>query len=809
MRSSDVFQQSRRILRDRKLALSSTLPLALGIATVTLVYAAFHASLLRPLPYHNPEQLVAIVATSPSRSIASNRASEGDFRDWQQRSRTLSQVEAHGRAMAVVGGQGEPEEVPIARVSVGLFKLLGVRPLVGRDFVEGDQIDGRDRVVLVSYGFWVRRFGADPGLVGRNLLINDSPYLVIGVLPESFRYPGHGIKAAWSSFDLWSPMVLNATQLVRERRGMEVVGRLRPGVSLVDAQHELQLLAQQLATEHPETNAGWSADVVPLLDALTAAHRSTLIPALVSALALLLLATANLCFLILSRCRDQVDVLALQMALGASRRDLVTLRLAECLWLTLPGGFLGALLARLCYLWMERANPLGLPRLQEVDSTVLVVAVASLTALLAGCIVGLLAATRGLQQGARGGLRRGRLGGTSGGPTTRSAGLLVLAETSVCFTLLVTTLLLLASFSRQASGDLGFSADRALLVSISLPTNRYRQEHQQQSFFHQLLLDLCSIPPVTACGLSSSVPMHTPSLNLELPLRLERNIYPDGAAQPRAWVRLVSPGYFRALGVPLLAGRDFTGDDSRNGAPVAVVNRTAQRLFWPSGLPADAKLALDYRGEQEHRVIGMVGDIRFAGPTHEPVAEVYLPFWRYPLSYSTVILRSRVDPLQLITHVKQRVSSLDPRQPMHLTTLAEDWRQALDLPRSTLALTGTLTALAAALTALGIYSVVSYQVRLRRSQFSIRLALGATPSQLVLALAKLSLALSAMATFCGVVLGLLLQPFLGSLVATPKLPLAAALLGAALLTHGVVLLGTWLPARTVARAEIASPLRLG
>ena len=729
----DAFREirfaGRRLSRHRSLLFVVVGTLALGIGATTAVFSVVSAVLIRPLPYPDPDRLMALWSTHVAQGMGEARVSYPDFEDWRRSTTPFEDLAAFwafpNTDVNLTGGL-EPERVPVARVTAGFFDVIGVRPVLGRAFLPEENVVGRHRVAILSHALWQRRFASDPELVGQPLLVNGFPYTVVGILPEDFRPPE--TLAFGESVDLWRPLAPDDDQTGgRASRDLRVIGRLRAGVPLAQARQELQLTARRLAEEYPGTNAGWGAVVVPLREQVARQVRPVLSVLLAAVIAVLLVACTNIAGMLTADASGRRRELAVYRALGATRGRIMRRLMAESLFLAGFGGVAGVLLAFGGVELLSRLGQSGIPRLDAVtiDTPVLVFALATVvtTSLLFGLAPAYAAASVEPANG---------LGGTSPGygrpRGRRFRHGLVVGELTLTFVLLVAAGLLVRSLQALLAVDPGFDAGRLLTFQLELPmATRYPEQQQRTRFFQELLAGLEALPGVRGATTADSAPFGERDTRLADAFTVVGE--PNDPAAAAAAFQRVGPDYFETLGIPVLEGRAFTNRDGRDAPSVAIVNETAARR-WPGNRAVGRRLRLAWEIDAE--VVGIVRDVRIDGLDVNLPPIVYLPGEQLLYNFATVFVRTVGDPRSVVPVVGAIVRDLDPDQPIHhVRTIDQLIAGSVAERRVQAWLVTGFAGLALALALVGVYGVMSYTVEQRRAEIGVRIALGADPSRVV------------------------------------------------------------------------------
>ncbi|HYO12796.1 MAG TPA: ABC transporter permease, partial [Thermoanaerobaculia bacterium] len=625
-------------------------------------------------------------------------------------------------------------------------------PLLGRRFLPEEETPGRDQVVLLGHSLWQNRFGGDPHVVGKTLTLSGAPYVVVGVLPPDFQF-------LRSEVGFWSPMALDLQTLVRKRRGLNVVARLRPGVTIKQAQAGMAAIAQRQAERYPETNTGWGAQVVPLSERILGPVRAPLLLLAFAAGLLLLISWIDVGHLVLARALARGRESAIRMALGAGRWRVFRGLLMENGLLSAAGCLGGLLLARWMLAALVASSPHNVPRIEQAKVDVPTLAFALAAAGIIAMTLSGLSALRLFPDVAV--LLKGGSRATDGPAQRRSREILVAAQVAVALWLLIVSGLLAQSFVRLLRVDPGFDPSSLVVASFLLPLDKYPDAEQQLSFFDRLTERIESIPSVVSVASSSAVPLNRPALdlNLELPFMTDLE---SRDLERKADIRLVSPDYFRTLGIPLTKGRDFDARDRRNAPLVAIVNGELAKHTWKGESPLGKRLYLQYRGEETCEVVGVVGNVRHYGLDEQPRPEIYLPFQQFPIFRSSLVLRTNGSPAKALEEVRGIVRELDPEQIVTLATMEDNFARSLGQRRFTLLLLIVFAAASTTLTLVGVHGVMAHWVSQSRAEIGVRMALGARPSTILGTVLAHGLALTGIGLVAGLVMAIGTVRFLQS-----------------------------------------------
>ena len=808
---ADLWQDLRygaRMLRKQPgFTLVAVLTLALGIGANTAIFTVVNALLLRPLPYPEAERLTVVATTMRREGVEVRSTSYPDLVSWRDQNTVFEQLAARtANSFSLLSGN-EPERVNGELVSANYFSLLGVRAIHGRDFLaEEDQTPDAQRVAVVGAGLWQRRFGGNPELVGQTIQLSDGNYTVVGIMPEGFR----GVS---DMAELWLPIMMTSAVRPakdlqeRDQRWLSAVARLKPGVSLLQAQTEMDTIARQLEQTYPDSNANRGAQVTLLHEQLFGNMQQMLWILLGAVGCVLLVACANVANLLLQRAATRRKETAIRLALGATRGRLMRQLLTESLLLALSGGALGVLVAYWSADFLVTLSPITFPSFVKLrlDAWVLgfslVISVA--TGLLFGLTPALHAARPALNEALNDTSR-----GTSGGlGRSRMLGALVVSEIALALVLLVGAGLMIRSLQRLHSVDPGFDSEQLLTMRFSLPAPKYPRA-QIGGFTQQLHERLRALPGVRAVALSSDLPLSGDTS--AGPIELEGQTAVPADSEIRMYRHRVTPQFFATLGIPLVQGRDFTADDRAQAPGVVIVSEALARRYWPGENPLGKRLKEQGESNPWLSIVGVAADVKYRGLPQNPNADpdVYYPLQQRPTNNLSLAVRTEADPAGLTGVIRSELQKLDPDLPVYgVTTMAQRVTNQTTQARFSTWLLGIFGGLALLLAAVGIYSVMAYAVEQRTHELGIRLALGAGAGDVLRLVLRHGMRLALL----GVALGLgaalvvtrLMKGLLFGVAAIDPLTYA----GIALLLTAVVLVACWLPARRAARVDPIVALR--
>jgi predicted permease len=757
----------RQLRKSPGFALTTVLTLALGIGATTAIFSLINTVLLRPLPFPEPDRVMSAMALQTSGGAAgiAENLSYPDFFDWRTRNHSFEALASFHPDDRALTGAGSPQHLESQTVSSEFFRVLGVNPMVGRGFVADDEKPGAHAAVL-SHETWQSIFGADPNIVGRTITLDGKNYNVVGVMPKGFQFPIQNPSAA-----LWTTLADDTADKdpLTAQRGahmVHLVGRLKPGVSIVQARADLDLIARNLAAQYPDSNKQFpSAVVVPELENLVGNTRPALHVLFAAVMLVLLIACANVAGLMLTRTSRRRQEIAVRAAMGATRFGIIRQVLVESVFLSLCGGALGVALAVVLLKTMVHFVPQNLPRLDQVAVDGTVMGFAALASILTGVLFGVLPAWRMSRLDPSLALREGTRSVTSGRGQHRLNSILVVAETAIGLVLLVGAGLLIHSFVRVLNVDPGFDSHHVLTVDLGMSDTQYPDLKKVQ-FYEQLLPRLAALPGVET--VSAGYPLPLSEHNIGIGFAIEGRPVAKGD-EPDAPVTIVTPDFFRTMRIPMLSGRAFLTTDDSKAPAVIIINQAFARKYFPGEDPIGKRmkpgLGDGIMNEPMREIIGVVGDVKRKGITAEMPAQYYLPFKQAIILDPTVVLRTAGDPLSLIGPLRAQLAQVDSNVPLFdIKTLDDYVSLSAAQPRFQTVLITFFAAMALLLSAIGLYAVLSYMVAQRTMEIGLRLALGAQRGDVLGLILRRGLILAVTGLAIGIFVSLLLTRFMAEML---------------------------------------------
>lgn len=780
--------------------------LALGIGANAAIFSVVNAVLLRPLPYPNPERLLVLEDADTRNPERRGSVAAPDFFDWRARNTTLEGVAAFHYGTFILTGGGEPESLTGVFAAHGFTEVLGVAPLSGRSFTaEEDAPRQRARVALLSYGLWQRRFAATPDILGQTIHLNSEPYTIIGVMPESFRYPSRRV-------DVWAPAGLDPARIQDSKHSyLQVIARRKADATIEQARADLANIAAIAAREHPDTNEFSTVSVAGLLEKTLGNFRLALLVISGAVAFVLLIACANAANLLLARATARQKEMSIRLALGARRGRIVRQMLTESLLLALLGGALGVGLAAYGVDALLKFIPASMRALEiGVDGRVLLFTLG--VSLVTGFLFGLYPAWRAARATLGEALKEGGGKSSPGGDSRRFRQVLVVGEIALTLVLLIGAGLLLQSFRRLQGVDPGFDSDRVLTMNVSLPRAKYAEPLQQAAFFESALENMRALPGVRSAAAVTNLPLGSSLRSSSF--RIDGRPEPKRGESPSANNCVVSPDYFRTMGIGLLRGRDFDDRDAKTGAGVIIVNQALVDRYFPDEDPLGKHLTIGnpeevalYGSGVSREIIGVVGNSRFAlDRAADP--EMYVSYKQLPESTLTIVVKTGGNPAAAAQSAREAIYRTDPNQPVRaVRTMDELLGEALVERRFSALLIGVFAAIALILASVGIYGVMSYNVTQRTNEIGVRIALGAQPGQVLRMVIGNGMKLALIGVGAGLAAALVLTRYLQSILYEVDAGDPLIIGGVAVFLGGVALAACWAPARRAARVDPMVALR--
>jgi putative ABC transport system permease protein len=791
----------RTLLNSPGFSLVALLALILGIGANTAIFSVVNAVLLRPLPFQDPSRLAVVLETSP-RSHKSNVANPQNVADWQRLNRSFEKIAAYVpfQLSMSITGEGTPEEVPGNYATLDFFPTLGIQPALGRNFLpEEDSLNAPD-VAIISDGLWRRRYASDPKIVGRKIIARGKPTTIVGVLPASFKFPE--IKA-----DIWELASLNPGGK-RGGRYLAAIGRLKPNVSITQAQADMNLIAAQLTKQFPEFNTNWGIVVEPFGGHFTGDIKTPLLVLLGAVGFVLLIACANVANLMLMRSSARQREMAIRTSLGATRMRIIRQLLVESGLLGLVGGFAGLLLA----VWAKDGllamlpDSLSIAKVNNVSIDRNVLFFTALLSLATGLLFGLLPALRASHPDLSDTLKEGGRAVSSSLSRNRMRAALVAGEMAVALMLLIGAGLLIQSFVRLENVSPGFQPDRILSMHVGLAGPQYRDKHHTSAALDEIIRRLAQIPGVASAGSIQYAPLS--DLDSATGFWPAAHPKPKPGEEPVTCVSIVTPGYFATMGIPLRKGRLFSAADLDGSPQVTLISDSLARQYFPGRDPIGQGLYVQWDHDTPYQIVGVVGDVRHESLDKEDRPRVYFPNAQETQNVATIMLRTGGDPMRLASAVPQVIHGYDPNQPVaDIKPLDASVSKAVARPRFQSILLGSFAGLALLLAAIGIFGVMSYSVAQRTHEIGIRVALGAHRNQVLRLVVGQGLILAGIGTAGGLAGAFALTRYLRTLLfevsATDWLTFSAV----PVVLIIVAALASYLPARRATQVDPMQALR--
>ena len=795
---NDISYTFRMMRRTPLFTATVVLTVMLAIAANTAIFSVVNAVMLRPLPFSEPDRLVQVAEKNDKLNLPSFGSSVLNFLDWREQSKSFNQMAAVGFNNYTLTGAGEPEQFSGNTISPALTRVLGVRPLAGRAFSDDEEQPGAPAVAMIGEGLWKRRFGADPGLIGRSIILNDTPTTVVGIAPAALNLISGG--------EVYTPLTIDRAKEIRLNHVIFTVGRLKKGISIAQAQAEMDGISARMGQQYPQIR-DWGIHLLSLFDTFVSPElKDALLMLLWAVVLVLLIACANIANLLLARAATRQNEMAVRTAIGASRSQLVRQLLVESVMLSLLGGVAGLGGA----FWAVHAinrflppNTLPIPAV-EMDARVLLFAL-GLT-IVTGLTFGIIPAWRAakvdlnsvLKQGGRGSTRRMSAWLRNG---------LAAVEIALATVLLIGAGLFIRSLTNLERVRLGFEPQGLMTFQLDPPVTKYPVKSKAPQFYRALLDALQSIPGARGAAVSSGIPFGAGAYNTHPMITTDQSILPPDAAVPIDW-RIVSPGYFKTMGIPLLQGREFSDADGPAPAqPVMVVSRATARKFWGDADPLGHTLRRSADPSTAFTIVGVVGDVRSTALNQESPT-LYYPMASRVGPVMDIVVRTDGAPEALLPVIRQRVHDLDAELALGNVRTMEQWlSNSAAQPRLNMMLLGVFAFAAMLIASIGIYGVLAYSVSQRTNEIGVRMALGATPDTVLRQIVSEGMKLALLGIGTGVVAGLALGRTVSSLMFGVPAQDPATFTIVAVALAGVALAASAIPALRASRVDPIVALR--
>jgi putative ABC transport system permease protein len=793
---------ARMLVRNPGFTVVAILTLALVIGATSAIFSAVNAALLKQLPYKDSERLVLLWGTD---RLGNKRGqiSFTNMEDWRGQSNSFEEVVAYsGNEKPILAGKGEPEQITAIRVSEGYFQLMQTEPLIGRAFLPEEQQEGRDQVVILSYGLWQRRFGKDPGLVGQTLQLDGKLRLVVGIMPPEFRsLPASLVRRP---NEIYMPLAGTYDDTQRSWTWLRAIARLKPGVPIEQAQAELDVIAHNQEVDHPASNAGRGVRVVRLHEDLVRNLKPILLTLQGATVLVVLIACLNLANLLLARLTARTKEIAVREALGAGRRRLLRQMITESLLLSATGGTCGLALAVWGVSILRTLGTKVLPELVGIQVDLSVVVFTGGLSVLTGLLFGIAPALQVSAGNLADSLKEAWRGKGAAVAKSRLRTYLVVSEVALSVVLLSGAGLLIRSFMNLRRISPGFDSRNALVMNVFLPEAKYPLGPSQVAFYRDLFQRIDCLPGVISAGAVSILPE---SGNFDhTPMKVEGRFYGPGEELIPDLYR-ITPGYFSAMSIPLLEGRRLSEEDDQDHPPVAVINQTMAESLWP-GEDAIGKRIWSGAGNTTRTIVGVVADVYQYGLDSEKTMQLYVPHAENAGRNMTLVIRSSVDPSSVVQSARAQVLAIDKDQPVsEVQTMDEVLAESMASRRFSMNLMALFAGIALAMAAIGIYGVISYSVAERKHEFGVRLALGASRGVVLWLVIRQGMARALAGLGAGLAGSVVLTRLMaGLLFGVNACDFDTLSVAAALLTI-VALFACYIPARSATNTDPVNALR--
>lgn len=795
----DISYSLRILLKSYAFTIVVVLTLALGIGANTAIFSFANGILLRPLPYPQSDRLAVLDETAVKRGIDSMSVSYPNFLDWREQNKVFEDIGTYyGTSRFSLSGAGEPLVLRGSRISYGLLEILRVSPQLGRTFTASEDRPEEDAVVILGYDLWQRNFGGDANIVGQKIMISSRPRTVIGVMPRGFKFPEFS--------ELWVPLALTPETFTRTDHGLTAIARLKDGVSFAEAQAEMNNIAARIEQQHPVTNEGLGVKVTSMHDSLAGGYREGLLILLGVVGCVLLVACVNVANLMLARATARQKEFALRAALGAGRWRIIRQLLIESLILAIVGGALGFALSVWALKLLLTSIPIQLPFWMNFTVDLRVLGFTIAITLLTGFVFGVAPALQTSRVDLNDTLKEGGRGTVGRGSGSRSV--LVVTEIALSLMLLVGAGLMIQSFLRLKRVNVGLDPTNVLATTYHLPTAKYREGEQRAAFFKQLVERVRSLPGVQAASATATLPLAGGGWGRSLTVE-GYPVLPVGQA---AMIQhtVVTPGYFRTMGIPLLSGRDFTDSDAKGSQLVTIVDERLARKYWPNESPIGRRVRFGPPEDNEpwHTIVGVVGAIRDQRVQEETRESVYMPHLQIPVNGLALVTRTSSDPKELAAAIRREVAQLDSDLAVSkVATMEQVIDESIWQPRLYATLFAVFAGGALLLALIGIYGVMAFLVQTRTHEIGVRMALGATARDVFRLIVGRGMKLTAIGVLIGIASAAALTRLMHSLLFNTSATDPITFILISVLLSVAAFLACYIPARRAAKVDPLVALR--
>ena len=795
----DISYSVRVLVKSYAFTIVVVLTLALGIGANTAIFSFANGILLRPLPYPQSDRLAVLDETALKEGGRSIGVSYPNFLDWREQNSIFESIATHyGTSRFAMSAGGSPIEIRGSRISYGLLEVLRVAPILGRTFALNEDRPEEDAVVILGYDLWQRSFGGDPNVIGKKVTVSSRSRTVIGVMPRGFRFP--------EVSELWVPLAFTTKTYTRTDHGLEAIARLKDGVTISQAQTEMNNLAARIEEQNPVTNEGLGVTVTSLRENLSGSYHDALLILLGVVGFVLLVACVNVANLMLARATARQKEFALRAALGASRWRIMQQLLLESLLLSIVGGALGFILSVLALHLLLTAIPIDLPFWMNFDLDLRVLAFTLAITLITGLMFGAMPALQTSRVDLNDTLKEGGRG--SAGIRSRARSLLVVTEIAMSLVLLVGAGLMVQSFLRLRHVNIGLDPKNVLTANLILPRPKYAENEQRTAFFKQLVERVRNLPGVEAASATGTLPLGGSTWGRSLTVE-GYPVLSVGHA-PSIQHTVVTPGYFRTMGITLLAGRDFNDADTKDAPNVTIIDDRLARQYWPNASPLGKRIRFGPPEDNEpwHTIVGVVSAVRHERMQEETRQSVYLPHQKVPTSGMTLVARTSVNPHDFIGAVRREVAQLDPDLPVsEVATMEEVVAESIWQPRLYAMLFAVFASGALLLALIGIYGVMAFLVQTRTHEIGVRMALGATARDVFKLIVGRGMKLTAVGVLIGVAGAIALTRLMHSLLFNTSATDPFTFVLISLLLSLAAFFACYIPARRAAKVDPLVALR--